>query len=383
MSSVPPSDISFDEFRNVRARDRAKQEREAKMASEGTGLRKRPGTGGGNTEKGLPAAESDNNSGNSDNINEDKPEGLGEFLEMPQFQAFLVTLLVLEVFAVTTTLLLGNYIASLGADDGSSMNAPAERLDFMFGFLSLQMMYEGLQSFLSFTLVFFAFEIGLVLIAFRSRTAGHWGYLLDAIVVGTQIYGELFGWGLNVHLLSLPRFWRLIRLQTHMVGRSDMAHEVTRKMLEAEQAKLRKAEADNKRLNLDIVREQEARISVDDMLTSYKEEVDTLNEALKIAAMDIAEVAEAEDDLLSDEEEMDEQLSRMGPAQTIVDDEGFSDAAGGPRDKAMNKASMLREARRDNQSFGGGSTASGATGRKSQSSVIFKVNTDGSYEQHG
>jgi hypothetical protein len=45
------------------------------------------------------------------------------------------------------------------------------------------------------------------------------------------------------------------------------------------------------------------------MLQSYKEEVDTLNEALKIAAMDIAEVGQADDDddyFLSDDEEGNE-----------------------------------------------------------------------------
>jgi hypothetical protein len=57
-------------------------------------------------------------------------------------------------------------------------------------------------------------------------------------------------------------------------------------------------------VNNSVLYIKEARLSVEDMLQSYKNEVDTLNEALKIAAQDIAEVAEADDDFfLSDEDE--------------------------------------------------------------------------------
>jgi len=153
-------------------------------------------------------------------------------------------------------------------------------------------------------------------------------------------------------------------------------------------------------------------------LQSYKEEVDTLNEALKIAAMDIAEVAEADDDLLSDEdaygdEDLDSILTgtsrggagagagggagagagagggRAGASE--VDDEGFSDAAGSKRDKAFNTASMLREARKDYRSGPGGSRAGGGGGGGGSSvgsastrgggSVTFVVGQSGTYEQ--
>jgi len=43
----------------------------------------------------------------------------------------------------------------------------------------------------------------------------------------------------------------------------------------------------------ELEQEKEARKAIEEMLQSYKEEVDTLNEALKIAAQDIAEVGQA------------------------------------------------------------------------------------------
>lgn len=113
--------------------------------------------------------------------------------------------------------------------------------------------------------------------------------------------------------------------------------------------------------------------------------IDTLNEALKIAAMDIAEVAEADDDLLSDDDAIDEQESvltsslhsKSHASRTEVDDEGFSDAPGSRRDKALNRASMLREAKKDNASLGGASSGS----RGGRSGVTFVVQPNGNYEQ--
>ena len=313
---------------------------------------------------------------------------------MPQFQAFTIALLVIDSFAVVAALLLGNYITSVdrtaaGAGVGSGA-IPSESFELLFGLLSLQVVHDALLAFTSFTLVFFSFEVGLVLMAFRSRTTGHWGYLLDAVLVSTQVYGEVFGWGLSIHLLNIFRYWRLVRMTAYLINKETESHDLTKGELAAQTTVLVRAQNDVKRGALDLTREQEARTAVDEMLFSYKEEVDTLNEALKIAAMDIAEVAEADDDLLSDEEDdlLNSQLGSMGPGGGggEVDDEGYSDAAGSLRDKAMNKASMLREARKDssNASLAGSSAQSAASGgsRKSAASgVTFKVNADGSYEQ--
>ena len=307
---------------------------------------------------------------------------------MPQFQAFTIALLIVDSFVVIAALLLGNYITAV---DGSAAGAgvssgsiPSESFELLFGLLSLQVVLDALLAFTSFTLVFFSFEVGLVLIAFRGRTSGHWGYLLDAVLVSTQVYGEIFGWGLSIHLLNVFRYWRLLRMTAYLIGRETHSHDNTKADMAAQAAVLAKTQNDHKRGQLDLVREKEARTAVDEMLLSYKEEVDTLNEALKIAAMDIAEVAEADDDLLSDEDDdFDETLPGLSGASE-VDDEGYSDAAGSLRDKAMNKASMLREARKDNSNSSlAGSTASAASSgtKKSQGAVTFKVNADGSYEQ--
>jgi hypothetical protein len=57
-----------------------------------------------------------------------------------------------------------------------------------------------------------------------------------------------------------------------------------------------KFDSETRRLENELSKEKDARDSIELMLQNYKDEVDTLNEALKIAAMDIAEVAQADDD---------------------------------------------------------------------------------------
>ena len=149
------------------------------------------------------------------------------------------------------------------------------------------------------------------------------------------------------------------------------------------QTHLGQAKSDNLRGKQELAREQEARVTVDEMLAGYKEEVDTLNEALKIAAMDIAEVAEADEDLLSDEddelglgEEEEEDLA------SVVDDEGFAEAYQGRYDKQKNQADMMAQIGRDRDRDGGGSVRSGASRASSKSQpVTFVIGEDGSFKK--
>ena len=120
-------------------------------------------------------------------------------------------LLMLDIFAVTSALILGNYIAALNSTGNpmsilESSQTPGNDYNLFFGLLSWQMIYDSLGAFSSFTLVFFAFEVALVIVAFGSASTSHWGYLLDGIIVSIQIYGELFNWGKIIHLFNFIRY---------------------------------------------------------------------------------------------------------------------------------------------------------------------------------
>ena len=72
-------------------------------------------------------------------------------------------------------------------------------------------------------------------------------------------------------------------------------------------------QADKARVEDLLKREIEAKKRVELMLRSYKDEVETLNEALKIAALDIAEAAGSEMGS-EDEDEFDDAGSDTEPA---------------------------------------------------------------------
>ena len=207
---------------------------------------------------------------------------------------------------------------------------------------------------------------------------GHWGYLIDACVVGSQLYGELSGWSMEGRLMNIIRFWRLIRLQVYMVNLEKAAHDATKEILEDREADIRKFKGDIARAEVELSKEKEARAAVDEMLNQYKEDLDTMNEALKIAAMDIVEVAEADDDLLSDDDEEGD----VGIGEDNVDDEGFSDAAAGRYDKARNKAEVYAHARKDldDLSITSGSTTA-TQGKKPSAGITFVVNDDGTFNK--
>ena len=101
-----------------------------------------------------------------------------------------------------------------------------------------------------------------------------------------------------------------------------------------------------------------------------------MNEALKIAAMDIVEVAEADDDLLSDDEDEGVSMGEEGA------DEGFTDAAVSSKyDKARNKMEVYAQARKDRDDLSITSGSTMASKKKPQAGATFVVNDDGTFSQ--
>lgn len=369
MDEPPASDLTFEEFRAFQQRGRSRQdEKEGKTSTTDKDAKK-------------PAAAAEKE---ATKIEKEKGGSLGDFLEMPQFQTFVVIMLMLDTFSALAQLLLGNLIAASESGQSGESISDGTIIPVFLGIFTWQIFSDALITFSGFALVFFAFEIGAVLMAFRTRVSGHWGYLMDAVIVSSQLYGELTtDWGVANRLLNLLRMWRLVRLVSYVVGLERAEHDATKLVLETTQTHLGQAKSDNLRGKQELAREQEARVTVDEMLAGYKEEVDTLNEALKIAAMDIAEVAEADEDLLSDEddelglgEEEEEDLA------SVVDDEGFAEAYQGRYDKQKNQADMMAQIGRDRDRDGGGSVRSGASRASSKSQpVTFVIGEDGSFKK--
>lgn len=215
------------------------------------------------------------------------PFTLGDFLEMQEIQGLTLFFLLLDTFAA---------FAELSA---ASNPPPGDSKAHVYG-----LVVTVVHSLSSFFVFFFAFEMISLLIAFRLRIFGHLGYLVDMAAIGLQVWAVSTGFlAAESHFLNIFRMWRLIRLFQSMVSVEIDANRAARLSLKTVSLQKQKLTDDVEKLTLDFKKEQDARSSVEAMLQDYKDEIDTLNEALKIAAMDIAEVAQAEDDFfLSDEE---------------------------------------------------------------------------------
>lgn len=208
---------------------------------------------------------------------------IGDFLELHSMQIFYSMLLLLDTFAAFTEI----YLTST-YDQGQIL-----------------LYSKFLRSFLKFTSIIFSLEIFLVYIAFGLSSLQHFGYILDLLVLVSQLLLDYYGAGSENRLLNILRVWRPMRLTDSMVSAEKDVQNILKDQLDKKEENIKKLEMKLESLQSEIEKEKSAKQSIESMLLNYKEEVDTLNEALKIAAMDIAEVAQAEDDLFTSEDEDD------------------------------------------------------------------------------
>ena len=390
--------LTFDEFRAVNNREKARteaRENEKKKKRVATKLKATGGTGqNGSSTKDGRKQDGDDSDGKSKPIKLSyvgkAVQAIGEFLEIHQMQSLYVLIVIIDTFASMAEI----YISS----------GPDFQLQSLL--LSKKVIVRLLASFTTFTLLFYALEICAVMVVFRLSMFSHWGYSVDVIVTGSQLYMEQTGFGRASRLLNVFRLWRLLRVLNSMLYVEREANEHTSRLLEDSQTELLslRAEADN--LRSDIVKEKEARDAIESMLQNYKEEVDTLNEALKIAAMDIAEVAQADDDdlmPLSDGEEGeldDDDVEDVGVEGASKGDGGktggrrpaaattaggddaedeFEEAVTSKYSKAGNKAAVMRAVMADAQAARGRAAAGAAAGQHGP--PTFLVHEDGTFEQ--
>jgi hypothetical protein len=186
------------------------------------------------------------------------------------------------------------------------------------------------------------------------------------------MYLEANGAGRETRILNIFRYWRLIRLFSSLVNIERELHLATKAELEQKDDYVRRLETDNQRLELDVSKEKEAKSSVEELLQSYKEEVDTLNEALKIAAMDIADVAQADEDF-SDLEEEDFEDGEEG---LEGGNKGLSGITSTAAERNKNMETLLKLARKEAVTNTDDSSANTA-----KSGLTFLVHEDGTFER--
>ncbi|CAN0124426.1 unnamed protein product [Ectocarpus sp. 4 AP-2014] len=221
---------------------------------------------------------------------------LGRFVELYEVQVAVVAMIYLDLVASTAQLLPYLQAAGVGPGSGAGDNGGAEEVAGTsggagFAAFVLRLVSRFMQSFTGFTIILFAIEMVMLLAAFREKFFRHAGYILDLFVVFLCLYQEISGKGKGVRLLGALRVWRVARVMNTLLLSADEAHNLTRDTLRLAEKSTQDLDIDRRRLQETLRREVDARKRVDKMLRGYKDEVETLNEALKIAAMDIAAAA--------------------------------------------------------------------------------------------
>ena len=207
---------------------------------------------------------------------------IGRFIERYEVQLVIVILIYFDLIASILSLLI--VVESKGTNN---------KVEGGFIFLSTKL-FHVINIFKGFTLIIFSLEIMSLITTFGLIFFSHFGYCLDLLVVLTCVMSEIYDDFETVRLLGFIRVWRLARLVSTALDTAHTDHTVTK-------LSLKDAEEQTKRMQTQIFhlielkqKETDLRKSNEKMVQSYKDEVETLGEALKVAAYDVAKVAKGD-----------------------------------------------------------------------------------------
>jgi hypothetical protein len=172
-----------------------------------------------------------------------------------------------------------------------------------------------------FTFFSFVLELVALMLSFGvKKFFSHKGYTLDFCIILLCLFVEMHfssvlsekepntttanivgmvTAGKEIRLLGFLRCWRVVRIVESTIKKTELEHQSIQSTLEEE---LLKVEDICKSLTLateKVKKETDARRQVEKILRQYKEEVDVLNEALQLAAMDVVSPRSDVDALLS------------------------------------------------------------------------------------
>ena len=207
----------------------------------------------------------------------------GESLEYFQTQFIVVTFILLDVISVAIEM----YMYDKGLTHVSTLSS---------------VLIQLLESFTGFTIMFFLFELGVALYAFQLLFFTHIGYLLDLTSVLTALYYELMHQSKAARLLGIFRLWRAVRMVNSLLDAEQVKHNRTKGELEKEREKNDKLKTEKRVLEKAVENEIEGKRQIEQTLRGYKDEIETLKEALNIAASSVARASMEEFGYLTQDE---------------------------------------------------------------------------------
>jgi hypothetical protein len=207
---------------------------------------------------------------------------VGRLLEAYEIQLFVVLLIYLDLVSCTISYVLENDVGTLSSTSKIEKIVDSED----------SMILRFLSSISSFTIICFVIEISGLVYSFGIEFFTHFGYCLDMLIISSIVCNNIYEPGIDLifplQFLSFFRFWRVARLVSMMVLKVEVEHDNTKLKLNEMERQAKMQNAEYKRLEVSVTKEVGLRKEVEKSLLAYKDEVETLREALKIAAMDVA-----------------------------------------------------------------------------------------------
>jgi hypothetical protein len=130
-----------------------------------------------------------------------------------------------------------------------------------------------------------AIELIAQMIIFNTRFLEQWGLMLDTILIGSRLAGTY-----STPLIGFLRVWRLLPLIETFLAIETTKHVETQRELSRQLRAVEEFKKQTTMLESDLKQERDLRKQNEDMTKEWREEIETLGEALKIAAMDVAAI---------------------------------------------------------------------------------------------
>ena len=223
---------------------------------------------------------------------------VGHMMELYDVQFVTIVIIYLDLIAssLSTAIAFSSSSLSSSVCDQKQENLHSSFSDDVSFFSWQDAVALFLNSFTNFTLFYFTMELSILFIAFGWRSyVSHIGYVLDTIVILAFCVREALkfvGGNYDLHtlrLLSFVRFWRIIRYINTSIERIHESHNQTKQKLQEETKKYEKINMEKNQCEERLRLEIDAKKQIERMLKSYSEEMETLREALRIAAHDIVD----------------------------------------------------------------------------------------------
>ena len=192
--------------------------------------------------------------------------------------------------------------------------------------------HQFLQSFSSFALIVFILDLQILNFTFGIRSVlSHPGYMLDCFVIIVCLYSRISSSlsesnSILIRFIAFLRVWRIARLFSSAMDILMDDHKQAQAEIYELEAKIEQLTNKSIQTEQRLKQEREAKNRVEKVLQGYKDEAETLAEALEIAAYDVAvTMAKEQESIKKENAFIDERGDEFYDGQPEIKEEEIND----------------------------------------------------------